>query len=203
MAKSTYSGPPLQKSTKIGPKIHQNCSQNLPKLVPNSSLGGVLGRSWKMLPFYSHFSPFFRPPGGILERTWDPSWPKLGQLGSEFGQVGPKMPPGGAKLAQVGAKVAQVRARMDPRWPSRWFFYRFQRMSKFLSIFQPIWNRFFMIFWCLGTSILVILYYVLQCFFKESPFSIFSYKCWNFVDFWTQQDPQNPSKIEDLRAKLA
>ena len=147
MAKSTYSGPPLQKSTKIGPKIHQNLFQNPPKLVPNSSLGGVLGRSWKMLPFYSHFSPFFRPPGSILERTWDPSWPKLGQLGSEFGQVGPKMPPGGAKLAQVGAKVAQVRARMDPRWPSRGFFYRFQKMFKFLIDFSTDFVLIFHGFW--------------------------------------------------------
>ena len=72
--------------------------------------------------------------------------PKLAQVGSKFGQVGAKMRHVGAKLAQVGAKVAQVGAKMEPTWASRGIVWSFQEIFKFVSIFEPILDRFFMIF---------------------------------------------------------
>ena len=116
-------------------------------------VGAMLELCWPMLAhlgamlgYVGQLGPF--PP--FREASWSELGrqvgPKLAQVGSKFGQVGAKMRHVGAKLAQVGAKVAQVGTKMDPRWLSKRFFYRFQGMSKFVSIFQPIWNRFFMIF---------------------------------------------------------
>ena len=122
--------------------------------------------------------------------------PKLAQVGGKFGQVGAKMRHVGAKLAHVGAKLGQLR----PTWPSKLDFWsilkHFQGMFKFVSIFQPILDRFFMVLSSLGTLILVILYCVLQYFFTRSLSPISSYRCWNFVDFWTQLELQNASKID-------
>ena len=77
----------------MAPKIHPNGSQNPPKLVPNSSLGGVLGGSCCKLFFVPFFPPFFPPLGGILERTWAPSWPQVEpsweQVGPSWGQDAP------------------------------------------------------------------------------------------------------------------
>ena len=109
----------VPKSSKIGPKIHQNCSKNR-----------LLGVSWGCLVASCFLFPFFLP----FSPLWAASWselgrqvgPKLGQVGSKLGQVGAKMRHVGAKLAQVGAKVAQVGTKMDPTWASRGFFFVFR-----------------------------------------------------------------------------
>ena len=128
------------------PKWLQNGTQNASKLVLKSSLGRVLGVSCCKLFFVPFFPPFFPPLGGILERTWAPSWSqvgsKLGQVGASWGQDAPCCP----LLVQVGDKVAQVGAKMEPTWASRGTVWRFQEIFKFVSIFEPMLDRFFMIF---------------------------------------------------------
>ena len=124
-----------QKSTKMAPKIN--------KIGPKLVSWGVLGGSCCMFCFLLFFGRLFSPSGRHFGANLAPSWP---QVGPSWGQVGSKMRHVGTKLAQVGAKVPQVGAKMDPTWASRAIVWRFQRMFKFVSIFQPILDRFFMVF---------------------------------------------------------
>ena len=101
----------------MAPKIHQNGTQNPPKLVPKSPLGGVLGVSCCKLFFVPFFPPFFPPLGGILERTWAPSWsqvapsweqvrPSWGQDAPCWRQVGPSWCQSCPSWRQNGAKMS-------------------------------------------------------------------------------------------------
>ena len=114
-----FKNPPksVPKCTKICPNILQNWSQNPPKLVQKSSLGGVLGVSCCKLFFVPFFPPFFHPPGGILERTWAPSWsqvapsweqvrPSWGQDAPCWRQVGPSWRQSCPSWRQNGAKMS-------------------------------------------------------------------------------------------------
>ena len=105
------------KITKFDPKILQHGSQNLLKLVPNSSLERVLGGSCWMLVFCILLSSFLHPLRGILERTWPPSWTQVGpsweQVGPSWGQdapcwrqVGPSWRQSCPSWRQNGAKMS-------------------------------------------------------------------------------------------------
>ena len=138
-----------QKSSKINPKIKQNCQKNLRQFVQNYCLDRLFCTSC----FFFPFSPF-----------WPPFWSQVER--------------------QVGAK-------MEPTWASREFFLRFQRMSNFVQIFQPIMDRFFMILQPLGRQ-----------FFNVASAQIQGSNFLFFVDFGTKCEAQHPSKIIHLRAKL-
>ena len=90
--------------------------------------------------------PVGKGPGPRRRMVDTSSMIMVGQVGSKLGQVGAKMSHVGAKLAQVGAKVAQVGAKMEPTGTSRGIVWRFQGIFKFVSIFQPNLDRFFMVF---------------------------------------------------------
>ena len=117
------------------PKIHQNGTQNPPKLVQKSSLGGVLGVSCCKLFFVPFFPPFFPPLGGILERTWAPSW---SQVAPSWEQVGPSWGQDAPCWRQVGPSWCQRCPSWRQNGPNMGFQGRSQRMFKFVSIF----NRF-------------------------------------------------------------
>ena len=121
------------------------------------------------------------------------------QVGPSWEQVGPSWRQDAPCWRQVGAKVAQVGAKMEPTWASRGIVWRFQGIFKFVSIFQPILERFFMIFWCLKTSKIVL------SLRREANFDIFHIflKMLKFCRFLDPTWVSKCFKIEDLRAKLA
>ena len=132
-----------QKSTKIVPKIHQNGSQNRPKFVPNSSLGGLLGGSCCMFCFLLFFSSLFSPSGQHFGANLAPSW---SQVGPSWEQVGPSWGQDAPCWRQVGPSWCQSRPSSRQNGPNMGFQRRSQRMLKFVSIFQPILYRFFIVF---------------------------------------------------------
>ena len=98
----------FHKSSKMAPKIHQNCS----KIISWKDLGSYLVTSCFLT---LRFPLLFPLPGSKIKRTWTKVGPKLAKVGSKFGQVGTKMRHVGVKLAHVGPKLDQL----DPTWRLR------------------------------------------------------------------------------------
>ena len=106
MAKSTYSGPPLQKSTKIGPKIHQNYSQNLQNWSQIRFLGGF----WADHEKCYLFTPMSPPFSALREASWS-------ELATQFGPSWANLAPNSAELAPRCLPEAPSWPRLAPKSP--------------------------------------------------------------------------------------